>query len=352
MLYVPQACRALACLLVAVDHGAGLIGHHHGVMPLFGLSEFGFSGVHLFFVISGLIIYHAHRHDLDDPKAAPRYLLKRFVRIYPFYWIVFLALGGRWVFTDRMGIGEFLTNALLFSSTKKLVVSVSWTLAYEMIFYGLFVAFLIKRNLGIAVFAAWFASIALNHHYHFAESIALDVINLLFLLGLLTAIAVSALRSRLESGRRDQIAIVSLIAGAVTFLYTAWVCLSLPARDIGVWRSLPLTLGFGTGAALLLFASVSEKVEEFLKRQRLLLLIGDASYSIYLVHFYVQKRTGNAIRSLGWVPSGEITQTTALLLLAVTLLVSVGGGILIHKAIEKPVLARCRKWLGLGAGVR
>jgi peptidoglycan/LPS O-acetylase OafA/YrhL len=205
--YMPQICRGVACLLVAVYHGAGLVDHHYGVDPLRGLSRFGFSGVHMFFVISGLIIYHAHRRDLGDARNAPRYLLKRLVRIYPFYWIAFLALGGRKVFSGRLEIGDFLTNALFFSASESLVIAVAWTLAYEMIFYGIFLAFLVKRALGIAVFAAWFVLVALNHHHRFAESIGLELLNVLFMLGLLTSVAVIALRRRWDARRRDQLGV-------------------------------------------------------------------------------------------------------------------------------------------------
>jgi len=350
--YTPQVCRGVACLLVAVYHGVGLVEHHYGVDPSRGLSRFGFSGVHLFFVISGLIIYHAHRRDLGDVRNAPRYLLKRLVRIYPFYWIAFMALGGRKVFSGRLEIGDFLTNALFFSSSESLVIAVAWTLAYEMIFYGIFLAFLVKRALGIAVFAAWFALVALNRHFHFAESIGLELLNVLFILGLLTSVAVIALRGRLDARRRDQLGAAALVTGTVVFLGTAWYCPSQPHEGMGIWRSLPLTLGFGIGSALLLFASLSGRIEAFLKRRRLLLLIGDASYAIYLLHFYFEKRASNAIRSLGWVPEGETTQLTALVVLAAILVAAVAGGILVHKWIEKPLLIGLRKWLRVGQSVR
>lgn len=354
-IYTPQVCRGLACLLVAVYHGAGLVNHKYGETWLLGVAGFGYSGVHMFFVISGLIIYHAHRRDLDDFRKAPRYLLKRLVRIYPIYWIVFMLLGGRKVFWGRLGIGDFLSNALFFNAGKSPIVAVSWTLTYEVIFYGIFVAFLVRRSLGVAVFAAWFVLLVLNHHYAFypfGECLALDQINVLFLFGLLTALAVIAMRDRLEPSLRDRIGLSSLAAGTVVFACTAWYYLSLPDPNMFVWSSLPLTLGFGTGSALLLFASVSGSIEAFLKRRWLLLLIGDASYSIYLVHLYFQKRTFNAIHSLGWVPEGEKTQATALLLLAAVLVVSVGCGILIHKLVEKPVLARSREWLRIGKSAR
>ena len=81
-------------------------------------------------------------------------------------------------------------------------------------------------------------------------------------------------------------------------------------------------------------------------------MIGDASYSIYLVHFFFQKRVSNGLRSLDWIPAGEKTQAKALLLLAVIMAISVACGIIIHKWIEKPVLAKCREWLRIGGSAR
>lgn len=351
-LYTPQICRGLACLLVAVYHGAALIGSWYGEKPLLTLSNFGFSGVHMFFVISGLIIYHAHRNDVDNFYRVPDYLLKRLVRIYPLYWIVFIFSGGWKVFTNRMEVGDFFLNALLFTSSKSLLVAVAWTLAYEMVFYGIFITFIVKRSLGILVFATWFVLVALNDHYHFANLIGLNLINTLFMLGLLTSATVMALRKHLGEDSRDWIGIVSLITGTLIFVGTACWYILLDDPTLPVWNNLTLTLGFGIGSALLLLASVSARLEGFWKRQRWLLLIGDASYSIYLVHFFFQKRVSNGLRSLDWVPAGEKTQAKALLLLAVIMAISVACGIIIHKWIEKPVLAKCREWLKLGGSAR
>jgi peptidoglycan/LPS O-acetylase OafA/YrhL len=346
-MYTPQVCRGLACLLVAIYHAVALVGIRYGVKPLLDLTSFGFSGVHMFFVISGLIIYHAHCRDMDNYRRVPDYLLKRLVRIYPFYWIVLLVMGGWKVFANRMAIDDFMSNALLFSSNHKVLVAVSWTLAYEMIFYCLFIAFIVKRALGLLVFAIWFAMVALNHHFNFAALIGLNLINLLFMLGLLTSVTLMTLRERLAPNQRDAVGIGSLIAGTLIFVATACWYVSLHDPNLLVWDSLPLALGFGIGSALLLLASLSSRIEGALQRQRLLLLIGDASYSIYLVHFFFQTRVYNGIRSLGWVPTGEKTQSTALLLLAVLMVLSVGGGILVHKLVEKPLLAKCRHWLRL-----
>ena len=347
-----RVCRGVACLLVLLLHGGGLVARRYEVKPLFGLTEFGFSGVHMFFVISGLIIYHAHHRELGEPRNTRNFVLKRLVRIYPFYWIVFFLLGGRKVLIHRIEISDFLTNALFFSSSKSLIVSVSWTLAYEMIFYGMFVAFFFSRRLGLAVFAAWFGLTAFNFHDRFSTSIPFHLLNVLFAFGLLTSVSLIALRSRLDPKRRDWIGIASLIAGTLLFSGTAWYYLAFCDRSLYVWESLPLTVGFGTGSALLLLASASARVEAFLKRRRLLLLIGDASYSIYLLHSYFQKRTVALLRSLDWPAPGETGHVTAFLLLALLAVVSVGFGILAHRLVEKPMLGWFRRSLKLGGSAQ
>ncbi|HRD89848.1 MAG TPA: acyltransferase [Accumulibacter sp.] len=351
-LYMPQVCRAVACLLVAVYHGSARIASWYHEKPLLALGDFGFSGVHMFFVISGLIIYHAHYRDVGDYRQVPAYCLKRLVRIYPLYWIVFFLLGGWKVLADRLEPGDFLSNALFFSSSQSLVVAVSWTLAYEMLFYAMFIAFIVSRSLGLAVFAAWFSLVGLNHHYQFANLTGLDLLNILFMLGLLTSAALMTLREKLGPRQRDWIGIISIVAGTVIFVSTAWWYVALDDRKLYVWDSLPLALGFGTGSALLLLASVSGKVEGLLQRQRVLLLIGDASYSIYLVHIFFQKHASSGLRSLNWGLAGERTQVKALLLLAVIMVVSIGGGILVHKLVERPILAKCRQWLRIGRAAR
>jgi peptidoglycan/LPS O-acetylase OafA/YrhL len=333
--------------MVALTHGASLVEYRYGVMPLFGLTEFGYSGVYMFLAISGLIIYWAHRGELGDVRNVRRYLGKRFVRVYPFYWIVLLALGAGKLFGDRMTLQGFLDNAIFFNPhAASLIIAVAWTLAYELVFYAVFVSFFVRRALGFATFVAWFALVALNHHFAFSAWFGLGLLNGVFLLGLLVSVALVALRERRDREQRHRIGVASFAIGALVFGVSAWYCLSLPDRS-QIWSNLPIALGFGVGSALLLLGSASDTLEAFFARRRWLLLIGDASYSIYLMHFFFQKRVANMLRSLDWIPT-EKNQATALLLLALLMGVAVGGGILVHKWVEKPLLKRSRRWLGLG----
>ncbi len=61
-----------------------------GPFPASGLFAFGHAGVDFFFVLSGFIILHVHAGDIGRPVRLGHYLQRRFTRVYPFYWVVFL----------------------------------------------------------------------------------------------------------------------------------------------------------------------------------------------------------------------------------------------------------------------
>ena len=86
-----------AAVLVVLDHATITLGMtRYFDMVLFdGLFGSGRYGVDFFFVLSGFIICYAHWDDIasNSINSAPRvirFAKRRFVRIYPTYWLVFL----------------------------------------------------------------------------------------------------------------------------------------------------------------------------------------------------------------------------------------------------------------------
>ena len=343
-LHSVQIYRAVAVLLVVLFHGSAFILSRYLLAPLGNLFQTGFFGVFLFFVISGFIILMAHYRDLGRPDRVWYYLARRFVRIYPFFWGVLMIWGGWRVFNGSIGLNEFAANALLFEGMPDLIIPVSWTLRYEIIFYALFAAAILNKTLGLLVLAGWLGLQWVGHPIELNWLIY--PLNYLFMLGLLAAMLCLRFRS-LEENVSDSVGWVSLVFGTIGFVAMMWAYANW-VGDVDAWPEHPLTiLGFGVSSALLLLASVSGAINRMMGQWRLMALMGNASYSIYLTHAPFGKLAWNLLRPIKPLWQGAPEAWVANLLLAWVAVVSVLAGILVHLKIEQPMLAYLRRnWAG------
>lgn len=342
-LHTVQIYRAVAVLLVVLFHGSAFILSRYMVAPLGNIFQTGFSGVFLFFVISGFIILTAHYCDVGRPYRLWYYLSRRLIRIYPFFWVVLMVWGGWRVFTDGITVADLASNALVFKGAP-LIIPVSWTLRYEIIFYGLFGAAIISKRLGVMVFAGWSGLQWVSGPT--ALKWLIDPMNVLFLMGLVVAVLYIRLKS-LGVNLRDGLGWVLLALGAMGFISTMAVYSRMDV-DINAWPEHPVAiLGFGGSSALLLLASVSGAINRMMGQWRLMALIGNASYSIYLTHAPFGKLAWNLLRPIKPLWQGVPEAWVANLLLAWVAIISVWAGILVHLKIEQPMLAYLRRnWAG------
>ena len=337
-----QFLRGLAVLLVVLFHHGGFIERKYGLTPLPEVFRAGFSGMMLFFVLSGFIILTAHGGDLGRPSRIGFYVGRRFIRIYPFYWLVLLASGGWRVLSGELSLKSLTLNALLFKGTPSLIIPVSWTLAYEVVFYAVFIAFLVNRRLGLAVFLVWLLLLAAPLPVQLPWLI--DPLYGLFMLGMATAWLVGRL-SRLDDRRRDGIGWSALALGVAGFMATGYLYhhANLPSD---AWPHHPLTLtGFGGSSALLLLSSVSASVNQALGKVKWVCELGNASYAIYLVHLQFGKLGWNLAKAAKINAWGEPGLATASLLLGWIVLFSLALGLVIHHRLEAPLLRRLRRAL-------
>ena len=347
MLYSIQAYRGFAVLLVVLFHGANRVESKYGIAPFQDFFDFGFSGVHLFFVLSGFIILAAHVEDINIPKQLFWYLKRRLIRIYPIYWIVFFVLGGWKLLSVNANVEDFFLNALLFMSSTKLVIPVSWTMLYEVTFYLVFALLIMHKKIGSIAIAVWFALILLgwgesNYHIFYP-------FNLLFIFGMLASVLYLKLKG-MDNGTANLISKIGFVTGAILFVATAVYYSSL---DVGAseWPAHPVTiLGFGIASALLVLGSVSQEIEKYFERHHRLLLIGNASYSIYLVHLWAQKEAFNLVGSFNQRAFNIIfddgmgkSLIVSNLLFIFIVATSVIFGIVIHLKIERRLLFLLRK---------
>jgi len=158
-----QAGRAIAAILVVLFHLGSTIAqtNYYGIKAFSIPFSFGNAGVPFFFVLSGFIIFNAHRKDIFKPKNLSTYIKKRLIRIYPTYWMIFLPVFLVAVLSPglRNSVSRdpwtFLSSLLLmpqdFIVTGKTALPVAWTLQYEMIFYLFFALLIFSRWLSIIV---------------------------------------------------------------------------------------------------------------------------------------------------------------------------------------------------------
>jgi len=319
-----QAGRGLAALSVVLFHANAVLAlqKYFGVEVdrLFGAGD---SGVEFFFVLSGFIMVVAHHHQIGRVNKPWEFARKRFRRIYPPLWAALvIALGA----SAARGIpvsGWTVFKAFsAWPSADEQLLAAEWTLRHEMLFYALFGIFLWRPRLGLSLLAALFcAAIGLAFvQAPFPQGFILAPIHLLFLFGMLAAAAVLRLTVRAPRTLAG--------VGAATFT-AAWLWGAFAEVD----HDLPaLVWTYGVGAALLLVGLVTLEAEHRLRAPAALVFLGEASYSIYLVHFpLVSALTKIAYR---WSALLPLTWWFALVVCG-----AVAGGIMFHLLVEKPLIA-------------
>lgn len=266
-----QCLRAIAAIGVLLYH--------------FGDIGIGAGGVDLFFVISGFIMA-----SVVPGKAPGHFLADRAWRILPTYYAAValeLLLNQPSVDARQLAITATLWPVGL------PLLHQSWTLSYELLFYLGCAAFLIFGRATLAVIPAALAcGIFIDHPL---AGFAGNPLILEFVGGVMLA--------RLP---RRHGAAALLVAPLVLALL--W--------PLGLDRALT----FGIPALLLVHGALSLEHRFGSRRLDPAMLLGDASYSIYLVHMTV-----------GRLFPGDVPWTTAAS-------AAVLGGLLFHMAVERPLL--------------
>lgn len=334
-----QYLRGLAAALVLASHAL----LYPLVEPDLGFGRLGWLGVILFFVISGFIMVTVTG---ESRFSARDFLRRRFIRVVPMYWAAtliaaLLALAVPHLFkTTVYDTGEVVLSLLFIpfynpaSGGIHPLYKLGWTLNYEVFFYLSFalLAFLSARARVIGLTAAFGALALMGWLFDPEPAIArfyTNVIPLAFCAG-----AWLALWTRDGSLRRlpRRLVWLLLVAGLLGLLEGF-------AVDRGAVEDSLAFFGLAAFASMIIMLAV--RWEPKLPRFAALELIGDASYSIYLIHIYeVAALAGLAYKLLDPTNPVAVYGVTA-----ISITGGIGAGIIVYRYIEQPLLRMMSDWL-------
>jgi exopolysaccharide production protein ExoZ len=327
-----QVGRGIASMLVLLYH-AFTAEHAYGIIATF-IENIGRRGVDFFFVLSGFIIYFVHWNDIDKPSTLNRFVLKRTLRIYPPYWVlicfyllvyaVFLNDGNH----DQLKLINIVKGIALYPiEGKPYNIPTAWTLSHELLFYALFATSILNRKLGTIVLTLWGALIAANLFFYpleFPVSFLLNPRNLEFFMGIGVANLV----------RRGMIrdSYVIFLLGIC-----AWFSIAIIECSTVDFNSGPLVLLYGGASALVIYSIASiDYSGRFTRYPQIAFVIGNASYSIYIVHFPVVLVLSKVLEKY-FHPASFWGIAAAIFVIIVA---ATSAGVAFYFVIEKPLLRK------------
>lgn len=344
-----QLIRAFAMILVLFIHTdifTTRILHQKFLWGFF--TPGGDSGVDTFFVLSGFIIFYIHRQDIGKKTKLLPYLIKRFARIYPTYWVVNLFIIPLHFLFPQFGIGDETKPFIIFNSLFLIpmnhtpIIHAAWTLVYEILFYisfGFLIFFGLKKMkyfiipMIIATTIGWFYSI--NNITGFQSSLLYTFFsyhNFEFLLGILGAHLITSYKMKFRKNL--------FILGVILF------CSMLTLEYFNGSPIYYLRLfGYGISSFFIITALTSIELNKSFSipdnlLYKSLIFLGNASFSIYLTHQVLISGIGRTLLALH---SDNLLGSEFIVLTTIALTVITGS--LFHLIVEKPLLSFSRNKL-------
>jgi len=264
--------RAVACLFVIMAH-----------LPLpWGLTLVGSMGVGIFFVLSGFLMGYLYAECAWDTHSVVKYSIARFSRIAPIYWVVLLV----YIILTKIDTHGFplpiegatsITRHVLFSGN----VGILWSIPLEVQYYAFFIfvwwglANKLKVPYALPLLIFVCAAFMLTQPYW--PNLTVPSKLHFFLAGTIAGMA----PRRAWTNASDKLALNLLQVAALLMIAFPF----LMFRNVqGIYDYIPLAFAYAISIYLL---SISSGWTNFLLANPVMRKIGQASFSIYLIHLLV-----------------------------------------------------------------
>lgn len=329
-----QFLRGIAALMVLFFHAQSMVYEKIGYHGAF--TNTGAAGVDIFFVISGFVIYLVFVKNLRSPGV---FLAKRIIRVGPPYWLYTTITVAILLFmpsafkTQTFDLGVVASSYFFLLSENPIggigtVLGVGWTIAFEMYFYLLFfVATLVAPKKPMAFFASFIAVGVVASMFIQEQAVpaftlvALSALPLEFMGGCLIAMAY------LKGIRVPRFMAFVFIVLGLAVIYYGGLAEKID-HDRDPWR----VLFWGVPALLIVGSFVSLDSQKPIRFPKSMLILGGASYSLYLCHQFVLAAIGKSANALHLK---QVISAEVLVIFGMAL--AVGVALLSYRFVERPV---------------
>jgi len=339
-----QYVRGLAALLVVIAHNSAFLGESWvNRIP-------GALGVDIFFIVSGFIMTFITR---QMPEGANTFLIKRFFRIWPPLFMVWLA-SLLFVYHDRT-FGEMscvLYFCLQDYSRQGPTFGYSplgppWTLSYEVMFYVVFalsmsLCYRYRSYLCALVFMAAIVGFQLiyNGSFSFSSQMSPQIIVSHWWQGWIKIASNTVVFEFIMGMFLAELMVNDKIINSRVIRAVAWGALVFAIAFVTITGPQVFGMSGGFWPALIIMTSViTLSCHKKTVNLRVLSFLGDISYSLYLVHYPVMLYIKNSL------PSSALQNGNPSVFL-LSIVVSTGISSVMFRLVEIPSVQLGKKIAG------
>ena len=297
-LYLLDICRGIAAYCIVIFHyrifynpNINTTYFEKNNQPfyniLFPAYEHGWIAVQFFFTISGFIFYYLYLYKIQNNKISwKNFFILRFSRLYPLHFITLnfllllyfiFKLKGLTLFSfSEINIKHYFLNILLISSwgfeNNASFNTPSWSISIEVMLYALFF-FITKTKIKIFYSTAFLILFSIFIFY-FNKLIAYGIF--CFFIGGFTYLIIEKINNYKIKKNNFIILFFTICVAAIFFIKEYKI------TEI-YFKIVILTIFF---PSLIIFLFYFQKLNKKIGKK--ISLIGDVSYSLYLIHFIMQ----------------------------------------------------------------
>ena len=319
----------------------------------------GYSGVTVFFVLSGFVIAFRYLEQFRRPSRHTfwNYLVARFARIYPSYIVVLLLVGLLFGFPDFWVTLSHVLVIQTWSGNSDVAYALNgpgWSIGVEFFLYLIFPILAIwltrkSKNVWLGLTITFLVVSIVTFSFSTGDRLVLSendpnspwrwiYRNPIFRIGDFLqgmTIAVLLANGRIANTSRR-------LAASCGGLAVVWILIAMSsAGTIGTAVSMDLLYSVPTSLLIYSLVAPSDHLVKRILGSRTVVWLGEISFAVYLVHVPLGSKIKPLVKT-------ELFFGNWMTELFFAIVASIIGGAMLHYIVERPLQIILRRWLSVG----